>query len=467
MTTIVSKPIVFVSSTISDFLDLRDALKFWLEEMGFQVQMSEYNDFERTPEAGTFEACFESIRESDFYLLLVGRARGSWYDQEARVTVTQQEYRVAYQSFVTTGKPHLLAFVRRDVLTILEERQKAEMPSDAGSGLVDPAFTSGFIQEVKREDEGRLAIAGRGPHPTANWLAAFATFRELTDGLKSSLRIRGPLARNATLENLRHEFARNLRLTMVNFEGKPFYNHLWLGRVRQDVQLKPEHTHADSRIRLTFGQMKDLAAYCVSKTSADALVRSALDEAISSGSLLDYDVEQRHHVSTPLLNALYRLREELSVHARRYVSMNEWQSQVHSLWDYARTTRQPVQIPGLIIALVFGLYDSEQNIVRLLVALLRYLYEHTTTIDVMYRPASPIIGMDERISHEAVSDEQIQEWLERDNPLLRMGSVDLSEEERRTMKQKLDMIQQMIGEGKVDEAMRHLMEAGGEERPPT
>ena len=45
-----NKPRVFVSSTIYDFKDLRSALKFWLEELGLEVLMSEFNDFFRQPE---------------------------------------------------------------------------------------------------------------------------------------------------------------------------------------------------------------------------------------------------------------------------------------------------------------------------------------------------------------------------------------------------------------------------------
>ena len=62
----ISRPRVFVSSTIVEFGDLRDALKYWLEEMGFEVQLSEHNDFDRKPEEGTFEACFSNIRDCDY-----------------------------------------------------------------------------------------------------------------------------------------------------------------------------------------------------------------------------------------------------------------------------------------------------------------------------------------------------------------------------------------------------------------
>ena len=39
------KPKIFISSTIYDFQDLRSALKYWLDENGFETQLSEYNDF--------------------------------------------------------------------------------------------------------------------------------------------------------------------------------------------------------------------------------------------------------------------------------------------------------------------------------------------------------------------------------------------------------------------------------------
>ena len=42
-----NQPTVFVSSTIYDFADMRSALKYWLGEMGFRAQLSEYNDFQK------------------------------------------------------------------------------------------------------------------------------------------------------------------------------------------------------------------------------------------------------------------------------------------------------------------------------------------------------------------------------------------------------------------------------------
>jgi len=41
--------------------------------------MSEYNDMVKPAGANAFEACFESIRRADFYMLPIGEKRGSTY----------------------------------------------------------------------------------------------------------------------------------------------------------------------------------------------------------------------------------------------------------------------------------------------------------------------------------------------------------------------------------------------------
>jgi len=40
-----NKPKVFISSTIEDFKDLRSAIKYYLEENGFEVATSENADY--------------------------------------------------------------------------------------------------------------------------------------------------------------------------------------------------------------------------------------------------------------------------------------------------------------------------------------------------------------------------------------------------------------------------------------
>jgi hypothetical protein len=133
------------------------------------------------------------------------------------------------------------------------------------------------------------------------------------------------------------------------------------------------------------------------------------------------------------------------------------------IWNEVRRTKIPGSVPGFNLALVFGVYDREQDIARLLVGILRYLYGHTNAIDVMYRPISPIVGEDERIVEEVVSQEKIEDWLSHDTPLLRVGTIDLSEEQERNLTRMVETIRQQIGEQKFDEELHRIIE--GDERP--
>ena len=113
------KPRVFVSSTIRDFEDLRGALKYVLEDSGFQVLLSEKNDFEKPLEKNSYEACFEAIRQSNVYILLIGGRRGGWFDKENCISITQQEYRVAYETSKTKDLK-IVIFVRKSVADLIE-----------------------------------------------------------------------------------------------------------------------------------------------------------------------------------------------------------------------------------------------------------------------------------------------------------------------------------------------------------
>jgi hypothetical protein len=450
------RPKVFVSSTIYDFADLRDALKFWLEEMGFDVQMSEFNDFERRPEAGTFDACFDSIRQSDYYVLLVGDRPGSWYDEPNKTSVTQQEYRVAHEWFQRTARPKIVSFVRTRVVVALRERDASNTPANAGSTMQDPEWTRHFISEVRREQETEAASAGRGSYPLANWLTGFAAFRELTDGLRSALRIKGPLPRAAILENLRHELEFNLRLTLIKHDSQPFYRHCWLDKIREEVQLSRQELKAERW--LTHTQIKHAMIYAETGTvpRGDFLC-GALGEAVLSGALLHFDPERDRYVASPLLEALYQLRQEIDLYKSRYPSDDDRQRWV-SYWFTVKdqeNSRLPVPVHYLLS--LFGLHDTQHNIVRLLVGILRYLYSHTESIEVMLRPTTPLIGEEERIRAESVSEEELRAWLDKDNPYLLVGLRDYSREDRQRLQDALRAAKDAVGQDEFARIMRQAI----------
>lgn len=85
-----NKPKIFVSSTIYDFKDLRSALKYWLTEKGYEVRMSERNDFKKDSSQNSYQACLDSIEECDYFILLIGSGAGGIYSQNPLITITQK-----------------------------------------------------------------------------------------------------------------------------------------------------------------------------------------------------------------------------------------------------------------------------------------------------------------------------------------------------------------------------------------
>lgn len=88
------KPKIFVSSTVIDFEDLRSSLKYYLEEFGYDVQMSEYPNFDVDPNFNAMDACINTLMSCQYFILLIGYRRGSWY-KENELSITHLEYRAA------------------------------------------------------------------------------------------------------------------------------------------------------------------------------------------------------------------------------------------------------------------------------------------------------------------------------------------------------------------------------------
>src|SRR5689334_2746801 len=91
-----TKPTIFISSTIYDFGDLRSALKYWLEQLGYEVMLSEFNDFTKPLDENSYTACLKAIESASHFILLIGARTGGIYDAAEKVSITRMEYRAAY-----------------------------------------------------------------------------------------------------------------------------------------------------------------------------------------------------------------------------------------------------------------------------------------------------------------------------------------------------------------------------------
>ena len=76
---------IFISSTIYDFKDLRSSLKYWLNELGYEVFLSEKSDFPRDASKNTYESCLDTIEKCVWFILFIGnRVGGTLIDEDTK-----------------------------------------------------------------------------------------------------------------------------------------------------------------------------------------------------------------------------------------------------------------------------------------------------------------------------------------------------------------------------------------------
>lgn len=122
------QPTIFISSIISEFYDLRGALKYFLGKSGFRVLMSEEPDFGANCGEDSLDNCIKQIEKADYYFLLIGDKPGTTFTRNGQVTsVTYEEFK-HYISLVRKGKNlNFIAFVRQQTWNNYERKDTTKI----------------------------------------------------------------------------------------------------------------------------------------------------------------------------------------------------------------------------------------------------------------------------------------------------------------------------------------------------
>lgn len=229
---------IFISSTIYDFQDLRSALKYWLTEMGYEVYLSENNDFPRDAADNSYQTCLSTIQKCDWFILLIGNRNGGKYldpKTNESISITRAEYRSAYQLFIEGKVKKIITFIRNNVWIAKEERKgiiKAVDKENDGENLIqivkeapsknadDPSEIFAFIDEVKRTQEMGEANNGHAPYPCGNWVNIFDSFSDIVDTLRVELNLSRNVSSLIWAVNITEEIKLNLKkLVVKNSQG--------------------------------------------------------------------------------------------------------------------------------------------------------------------------------------------------------------------------------------------------------
>ncbi|MBA2278608.1 MAG: DUF4062 domain-containing protein [Chloroflexia bacterium] len=402
---------VFISSTIHDFSDLRSALKFWLEELGLEVRLSEQNDFERRPDQGTFDSCFSAIPACHYYILLIGGRKGSEYRDG--VSVTQQEYRTAAE-LAKRGEISPVILVRSDVMTALSERRAIQHGSHQGSisttpspVLRDPEFVAAFVDEIKSTEYERLGDQG----PAGNqWYYRFGTFRDIIDALRVNLRLSGSLRAQTLLANLAWENAETIKTICWRHSstGLPQPAHWHLGKLRSNRPLE-----VGEDMTLDSAEATAVVNFYMLTPMADQIKTVALRDASLSGEFLIYDQRTGRLQASVLLTTMYALEREIERYRNlKAMIVDPTHRFVEPALAAAQGYRSSAIMKEIAMATMYGLYDTLDNILRLCSAIHGYVQrpEEGIVLPDLHGSRPYPVGQEE-IDEERASHEDAERWL--------------------------------------------------------
>lgn len=181
-------PTVFLSSTVLDFQDLRGALQDWLESKGFAVVSSELNDFDKSGDSNSYDACFKAVAKADYFVLLIGDRRGGLYETAPEpVSITRQEYRVAYGESKTRPLS-IHTFVRKSTWSakhLLEKKRLKKIKANE-----ELSHQVSFLREVGQVEAMKAALTNGSARPHNNWITQFDSFRDIRSALEVNLDLR-------------------------------------------------------------------------------------------------------------------------------------------------------------------------------------------------------------------------------------------------------------------------------------
>lgn len=412
------KPTFFLSSTIYDFRDLRSAIKFYLEEQGFTVLASEFNDFSQPLDRHSYEACFETIKKADYFILLVGGRTGGWYNEPDRISITQQEYRYAYE-LQSKGQIKLINFVRSEVWKIKSDRRelvkylesldsinanKKDIANFPSKFISDAEFIFNFIDEISRNVETKVALEQKTKLPQGNWLHEFTSFKDIIDVLNAQLFSSATVEELTLKRLLRSEMVEVLAKCLVKFEsgGEIFSPKEVVSIFRRyhkiDVNNKDlEFTIVASKY---WGMVSTFAIPLLNISLHPFIIARALTSSV----FLEFNFETNSYNESLVYKAIYRLQHEI----RRF---NEVNNTANLTVVFENSNRahggrpEFIQIETRKLLFLLLVMDRWINIIELTTAIIKYLDSGAFEMPEL-NAHSPISDFQKHLNENIVSEDE-------------------------------------------------------------
>jgi hypothetical protein len=140
-------PNVFVSSTITDFHHLRDAIRDTINELGYNPIMSEYGDVGYHPSLSAEDSCYSTMQDCQLAIILIGKRYGDISTNG--LSVTHNEFRTA-----RSRKIPVICLVERETIAFkrIYDANISNDPIPSFPGMDVPQKTFEFINEFINSD---------------------------------------------------------------------------------------------------------------------------------------------------------------------------------------------------------------------------------------------------------------------------------------------------------------------------
>lgn len=416
-----NRPSFFLSSTIYDFRDLRSSIKFFLEELGYLVLASEFNDFPKPLNEHSYAACLETLKKADYFILLIGNRVGGWYNQEEHISITRQEYRDAYKLH-RQGKLKIITFVRRDVWQYREQRKDlskflkqssstekevAEILNSESKFATDAAAICDFIEEISRNTETSRAVKEMIQFPTANWVHTFETFRDISDVIRTETVSGIPVEKLAFKRLLCRELTEILKSSLVKFDENKVYSPLNSIDAFRKAHILNFDSSMTEVVAKPWGTLSTLARSILVGVNMQAQV---LDRAIESPFFLIFNSKLNQFEEEPVYKAIYQLRKEI-----RLLSKVNTSEVLGIVFEYPPKNIgrniEKFHIDTMKLLQLLHLMERRVNIIQLAAAILKHLEGSIFQMPFVFS-GSPVERMNEELEKEQVTDLDVSKFLD-------------------------------------------------------
>jgi hypothetical protein len=338
-------PTVFISSTIREFKHLRGAIAYTLRKQGFNVQVSEAEDFEVQGNTTAVDECLRNAANADFYVLIVGGNTG--HKPDGVTSITRSEYRSALGNYQKTGRSRLMMFLVSEVEQALDGSAAIKIEH----GIDDEQHLRSFIEEIQ-------TVADDG---SPNYLKRFKSFVGIIDSISHSLNAGNNLGETLIRRRTKEELLQMLSICVARSKHSALPYHQYMSTAVENVQLDAKDVKST-----TFVSRSDTTGIIMATMGRkwrESFAVRALQEIHDRGVFLEFDPVAGQFENTEASGLVQNLLNDVqSLGIFHEVTETDWDSQIYLAYsDYPQSSAD-VPIPTLALAQAFRYYNTLENI---------------------------------------------------------------------------------------------------------